>query len=130
MDGYTIRETSTRTGLSTYTLRYYEREALIPPVGRTSSGHRRYGPDDLAWIDYVSCLRSLGFGITEIRRYAGLYQEGDASLEERAVILAGHAERIRSKITELRSHLEDIEEKLERYGASHVAPQVGAHAAR
>jgi DNA-binding transcriptional MerR regulator len=114
-DGVSIREAAARSGLSTYALRYYEREALIPPIGRTSSGHRRFGPDDLAWIDYVSCLRSLGFGIGEIRRYATLYREGDATLEERAVLLDIHAERIRSKIAELRGHLEEIEVKLERY---------------
>jgi DNA-binding transcriptional MerR regulator len=115
MDALTIRETAARTGLSPHTLRYYEREALIPAVARTSAGHRRYGTDDLAWIDYVSCLRNVGFGIAEIRTYARLYQQGDGTREERSLLLAMHAERMRSRIAELSRHVREIEGKIKAY---------------
>ncbi|WP_349515094.1 MerR family DNA-binding transcriptional regulator [Leuconostoc suionicum] len=44
---YSINEISELTGLSKYTLRYYEKEKLIPLIKRDSSGHRIYNQKDL-----------------------------------------------------------------------------------
>jgi hypothetical protein len=54
---YTIEEAAERTGISAHTLRYYERIGLLEPVGRASSGHRRYGPNDLGSIEFLTLLR-------------------------------------------------------------------------
>ena len=49
---YTVQQAAALTGLSEHTLRYYERIGLIQPVARQeSSGHRRYGPADLAKLE-------------------------------------------------------------------------------
>jgi DNA-binding transcriptional MerR regulator len=65
-------EAARRTGLSLDTLRYYEREGLIGPIERASSGHRRYTEDDLAWIGIVTCLRDADLGIADLRRFTEL----------------------------------------------------------
>jgi len=69
---HTPASAADRTGLSLDTLRYYEREGLIGPVRRMSSGQLRYSEDDLAWIGIVSCLRDAGLGIADLRRFTEL----------------------------------------------------------
>lgn len=64
MNGMTIQDASRRSGLSEPTLRYYEEAGLIGPVPRDpSSGHRRYGEDDLDTLQALACLRAMGVGI-------------------------------------------------------------------
>jgi DNA-binding transcriptional MerR regulator len=73
------------SGVSAYTLRYYERAGLIDDVGRADSGHRRYGDDDLAWIEVLQRLRATGMPIRTIRRYAELVRTGGRGTARGAV---------------------------------------------
>ena len=68
----TPAEAAERTGLTLDTLRYYEREGLVGPVGRSPGGHRAYSEDDLFWVGLVTCLRDagLGLGCSFLRRRA------------------------------------------------------------
>jgi predicted site-specific integrase-resolvase len=45
MQALTIQQVAQQTGLSVHTLRYYERNGLLEPVDRASSGHRRYSAE-------------------------------------------------------------------------------------
>ena len=56
----TIKEVSERFGVSTDTLRYYERIGLIPPVARTSGGIRDYTESDISWVEHTICMRNAG----------------------------------------------------------------------
>ncbi len=49
----TIKEVSERFGVSTNTLRYYERIGLIPQIARTAGGIRDYTESDISWVDAV-----------------------------------------------------------------------------
>ena len=62
-----IGEVSRRSGLSPDTLRFYEREGLLPVPGRTSGGARRYDPAVLDQLQVISTLRGLGFGLAQVR---------------------------------------------------------------
>jgi MerR family transcriptional regulator, aldehyde-responsive regulator len=125
MEAITIREAAEHAGLSSDTLRYYEREGLIPPVGRTPSGHRRYGAGDMAWIDYVCCLRTAGLGVTAIKEYVSLYQQGEVTLARRVELLDEHADAIRGKIADLTRTLTEIEGKVIRYRSALRRSEVG-----
>jgi DNA-binding transcriptional MerR regulator len=111
----TIQQAAERTGLTVHTLRYYERADLIPTVGRAESGHRRYSEVDLAWIEFVKCLRSTGMPISDVQRYVQLQQGGDEGFAERLAIMEAHRDRLRARIEELRGFLTRIEGKIERY---------------
>ena len=114
----TIQEAAAHTGLTAHTLRYYETIGLVPPVGRAENGHRRYRPEDLGWLDYVRCLKSVGMPLEDIRRYVTLQTEDDpASLPERLALLEKHRAAIRRQMDSLQANLEMIENKIGRYRA-------------
>ncbi len=67
-----IREVAARSGVSVHTLRYYERAGLLPRVERSPSGYRMYPVESVRRVRLVRMLRSLGFGIRELRTLASV----------------------------------------------------------
>jgi hypothetical protein len=63
----TIREVAVRTGVSVHTLRYYERAGLLPRADRSPAGYRLYTADSIRRVRLVRTLRSVGFGIRELK---------------------------------------------------------------
>ncbi len=113
--GLTIADASRATGVSAYTLRYYERAGLIDGVDRAGSGHRRYTEDDLAWIEVLQCLRATGMPIRGIRRYAELVRAGPGNEAERLALLEEHRDAVRAQLAEVRRHLAFVERKIAIY---------------
>lgn len=110
---YSIAETAELTGLTTHTLRYYERDGLmLRGVGRTASGHRRYSDRDLHWIDLISRLRSTGMPIRDVRRYAELVRSGDGNEAERLALLRDHRQQVLAQLAEVTEHLGAIDRKI------------------
>jgi DNA-binding transcriptional MerR regulator len=108
-------ETARLTGLSLDTLRYYEREGLIGPVGRTAGGQRRYGPDDVAWIGIVTCLRDAGLGIADLRRFTELLRtEQDAG--DRVAFLRRRRDELLERLQHLQAALKVLDDKIDYYG--------------
>jgi DNA-binding transcriptional MerR regulator len=113
--GLTIAEAARASGVSAHTLRYYERAGLIDGVERAGSGHRRYGEDDLAWIEVLQRLRATGMPIRRILRYAELVRAGDGTETERLALLREHRRAVRAQLAEVRTHLAFIEQKIAKY---------------
>jgi DNA-binding transcriptional MerR regulator len=113
--GMTIADAARLTGVSAYTLRYYERAGLIDGVDRAGSGHRRYNEGDLAWIEVLQKLRATGMPIRTIRRYAELVRDGSGNEEERLALLKQHRDAVRAQLSEVRRHLAFIERKIAIY---------------
>ena len=101
--------------MSAYTLRYYEKAGLIDGVQRAGSGHRRYGDEDLAWIEVLQCLRATGMPIRGIRRYAELVRAGDGNETERLALLEEHRAAVRAQLAQVRRHLAFIDHKISIY---------------
>ena len=111
-----IAEAADATGLTTHTLRYYERDGLLlDAVDRASSGHRRYSEDDVGWIRMITRLRATGMPIREVRQYADLVRAGDGNEAERLQLLVAHRDRVRQQLAEVATHLEAIEYKIGLY---------------
>ena len=113
--GLTIADAAQRTGLTTHTLRYYERDGLMLDVYRAGSGHRRYTERDLGWIEMITNLRATGMPIREIRRYAQLVRDGADNERERLDLLTAHRERVHRSLEEVTEHLAAIERKIDYY---------------
>jgi DNA-binding transcriptional MerR regulator len=109
----TIAEAAARTGLTTHTLRYYERDGLmLHDVDRSASGHRRYDDRDLAWIDLLTRLRGTGMPIVDVRRYAALVRAGEGNELERLDLLRTHRQRVLARLAEVQEHLGAIDRKI------------------
>ncbi len=67
-----IRDVAARSHVSVHTLRYYERVGLLPRADRSSSGYRMYPADAVRRVRFIRMLRSLGFGIQELRSLTGV----------------------------------------------------------
>ena len=106
---------SARTGVSIDTLRYYEREGLIASVARAGSGHRRYGTDDVLWVEVLRCLRETGMSIEQLRRYCDLGAQGDHTKPERRRMLEEHRTLVEIQIAERHEALRLIDHKLSFY---------------
>ena len=111
---YSIGEFSTLTGLGIHTLRYYEHESLITPA-RNSGNRRRYSDRDIAWISFIKRLKATGMPIKEIKRYAALRAEGDATLSERMELLMQHRQSLNEQIRQLQDHEAKLDEKIAFY---------------
>ena len=111
----TIEQVAQRSGLSAHTLRYYERIGLLDPVGRATSGHRRYVAKDLAWLEFLTRLRATGMPIRRMLEYAELRRRGDTTIAERRALLEAHQQLIQARIAELERNLAAITAKIQEY---------------
>jgi DNA-binding transcriptional MerR regulator len=112
----TIAQAAAETGLTTHTLRYYERDGLmLESVDRSTSGHRRYSDRDLTWIEMITRLRSTGMPIRDVRRYAELVRHGLGNEAERLELLKAHRARVEAQLAEVTSHLRAIDHKIGLY---------------
>jgi DNA-binding transcriptional MerR regulator len=110
---YSIAEAAERLGLSTDTLRYYERDGLLVETpGRAPSGHRRYTDNDLGWITMITRLRSTGMPIRTVRAYAELCRQGDGNEAARLDLLYQHRDRVLAQLAQVTDHLGAINRKI------------------
>jgi DNA-binding transcriptional MerR regulator len=111
----TIAEAAERSGLSAHTLRYYERIGLIHPVDRGTNGHRRYGRDDLEWLDLLIKLRSTGMPIRQMVEYAELVRQGPETAARRRAMLERHRAEISARMAELEDTAAVLDLKIAMY---------------
>ncbi len=124
---YTVRQAAALSGLSEHTLRYYERIGLIQPVLRQeSSGHRRYGPDDLAKLETLACLRATGMPIEQMRRYFDLRSHGADAAAEQQTLLADHLQELQRRMAALQSHIKYVERKIDYWRAVEAQDDLAA----
>ena len=112
---YSIKEAAEKFHLTTHTLRYYDKEGLLPSVKRTESGIRRFDDSDLEWLGLVCCLKNTGMPIKEIKRFIDWCVEGDGTLSQRIGLLCDHRRQVEQQIAELNHNLEKIDCKIDYY---------------
>jgi len=110
-----IAEVSERYGISSDTLRYYERIGLIRPVNRNASGIRDYNEIDLRRVEFIKCMRSAGLPIETLIEYVGLVQRGDGTIEARREILIEQRELLAGRMREMQKTLDILDHKIEVY---------------
>ncbi len=111
MEGMTIGQVSRQTGVGIETLRFYERESLIPAPPRNRSGYRMYQPEAVARIAFIRHAKALGFSLADIRELLFLRVDAAAScLEIKEIALARIADiEVRlSALTRMREALQDL----------------------
>lgn len=116
MRTYTPAEAAGESGFSLDTLRYYEREGILPDVARTAGGHRVYTESDLGTLGFLRCLRDTGMPISLLRRYGQLCQD-ESTLPQRIELLQEHAGNVAAERAELQARETQLRSKLDWYRA-------------
>jgi DNA-binding transcriptional MerR regulator len=121
---FTIKQVSEKTNLAPHVLRYYESEGLLPSVGRSRNGIRRYSEDDLEWLGLVCCLKNTGMAIKQIKNFVELSVQGDSTLRHRCEMLKEHKALVENQILEMHRHLEKVTCKIDHFTRRYEAAQV------
>lgn len=111
---FSIGDFSKLTGLSIYTLRYYEKEELILPE-RDHNNQRQYTEKDKEWVNFLLRLKETAMPLKKIKEYAKLRYEGDKTMNERLEMLRLHRLSILEQKKILENNLEHLDKKIETY---------------
>ena len=111
----TIKEVCEKYGITTDTLRYYEKVGVIPTVGRTKGGKRDYSEQDIAWVENAICMRNAGLPVEMLIEYVRLFQEGDGTFQARRDLLAEAREEILGQFSKYQATLDKLNYKISRY---------------
>lgn len=80
---YTVGEMARLLNVPASTLRYYDKEGLLPFVERSSGGIRMFKDSDYEWLQVIGCLKKAGMSIRDIRQYILLAMRGDSTIGDR-----------------------------------------------
>ena len=100
---YTIGEMAQKLDVSPSTLRYYDKEGLLPFVERSSGGIRMFKDEDMEWLRLLGCLKKAGMPLKEIRAFMDWSRQGDATISQRLELI----EKQRQSVLDQQKQLED-----------------------
>ena len=109
-----IKEFSEKTGLTQYTIRFYEKKELFR-VKRDEKNRRIYDETDIEWIKMLKRLKDMGMKLSEIKKYSDLRYEGNGTIKERIKILTNHKKYVNIEIEKWQKYLQNLDDKLEIY---------------
>lgn len=103
---YTIGEMAKILEIPASTLRYYDKEGLLPFVERSNSGIRMFTDKDYEWLTVIDCLKKSGLTIKDIKTFIEMAEKGDESISDRL-------ELFRSRRNAVKKQIQDMQETLE-----------------
>ncbi|KKK39051.1 MerR family transcriptional regulator [Mesobacillus campisalis] len=115
MKTYSISEAAKELNLTAYTLRYYDKEGLLPFVERTPNGTRLFKAADIGALKIIECLKSTGMPIKEIKHFIDWCSEGDSTLQQRYDMFLERKATVEAQMEELKKTMELIEHKCQYY---------------
>lgn len=107
-----IGELAQKAGVTPRTIRYYENLGLLSPSEREGSGFRYYTETELAKLQKIDCLKSLGLTLEEITTVIDLYFEDSTGLRGKQKVLSilqAHLRETDEKITALAQFRLDLQ---------------------
>ncbi|WP_100013018.1 MerR family transcriptional regulator [Lentibacillus sediminis] len=112
---YSISEVASKLNLTVYTLRYYDKEGLMPFVERTAGGKRVFKETDVELLNVIECLKSSGMPIKDIRNFIEWLSEGDSTLQQRYDMFTERKAAVEKQMEELQKTMDLIEHKCDYY---------------
>lgn len=109
---YTIKQVAERMGVTISTLRYYDKEGLLPFVDKKENGTRVFKDEDFESLNIITCMKNSGMPIKDIKRYMDMCMEGNSSLKERLQIFYNRKEVVKEQLEKLNKVMEVIEHKI------------------
>ena len=108
---YTVGEMAKKLGVPASTLRYYDKEGLLPFVKRSSGGIRMFQDSDFEWLQVIGCMKKAGMSIKDIRRYIEMALQGDDTIDLRLEMFRHQREVLQRQMAELQHTMEMVEYK-------------------
>jgi Cd(II)/Pb(II)-responsive transcriptional regulator len=105
-----IGELARQTGCQVETIRYYEREGLLPKPARSRGNYRRYGEEQLERLRFIRHCRSLAMSLDEIRLLLGFKDAPEGECDEVNALLDEHIRHVADRIEELRALQKQLRE--------------------
>ena len=119
---YTVGEMARKLNVAPSTLRYYDKEGLLPFVERSGGGIRMFKDSDFEWLSIIECLKQTGMPLREIRDFIDWCMEGDTTIGKRKALIEKQRQAVLEQIRSLQDTLAMLDFKKWYY---EVAEQAG-----
>lgn len=105
---YTIGEMAKQLGVATSTLRYYDKEGLLPFMERSEGGIRMFKDSDYEFLKIIDCLKATGMQIKDIREFISLVIKGDETIDARLELFMKRKKEVEKQMEQLQETLDTI----------------------
>lgn len=113
---YSIGEVSEATGISAYTLRYYDKCGFFPELQRKKNNVRIFSDADVSWLKLIDALRKSGLSIEGIQYFVRLSLKGDNSRKELHAIMEKQETILEYQLAEIQESLRVLQMEKRAYG--------------
>ena len=124
---YTIGEMAKRLNVAPSTLRYYDKEGMLPFIERSSGGIRMFQEKDMSWLQIIECLKKTGMPIKDIKEFVDLCIEGDGTIDRRLEIITKQKKAVERQIEETQKMLDMLNYKCWYYETTKEAGTCSVH---
>lgn len=121
---YTVGEMAKLLGIPASTLRYYDKEGLLPFVARSPGGIRMFQESDMEWLRVIGCMKMAGMSLKDIRQYIEMALQGDDTIDLRLAMFRCQREALERHMEELRHTMEMVDYKCWYYETAQEAGTV------
>jgi len=112
---YSIGAVAKKTGISSYTLRYYDKAGLTPFVKRDEQGRRVFNDDDLESLGLIRCLKQTGMPLEDIRQFISWCDAGDETIDQRLTMFEQQRQVVEDQIHQSLLNLQKVNYKIDLY---------------
>ncbi len=102
---YKIGELAKKMNLSVHTLRYYDKEGLLPCVQRKANGQRIFTHRDLIYLNTIECLKRTGMPLKQIKQYIDWCLEGAPTVPQRYQLFLERKQLVEDQLAEMQKIL-------------------------
>ena len=124
---YTIGEMAKKLNVAPSTLRYYDKEGLLPFVERSAGGIRMFKDSDFGWLYTIECLKKTGMPIKEIKHFIDWCIEGDATIDKRLALINRQREAALQQLKQVQDTLDMLDYKRWYYETAKAAGTCDVH---
>ena len=111
MEQYTIKDAARIMNVPASTIRYYDKEGLLPFIDRQESGCRVFSEKNMEALRIIDCLKKTGMFIKEIRQFSQWLEQGDAALRQRYEMFLERRRVVEEQMAKLQEVLNTINYK-------------------
>lgn len=108
---YTVGEMAKKLNIAASTLRYYDKEGLLPFVERSGGGIRMFKDSDFEWLSIIECLKATGMPIKEIKVFIDWCMQGDSTISERKALIEKQRQAVLAQLKEMEETLSMLDYK-------------------